>query len=170
MLTNGEVGGTLAWGMSKLFWSRGERKAWYPLRSCPPPVWFLCQILLCTLRCLTPPSAHQSEGQIIGSPWHQHHLLPPTARLKGKVPVEAGKDAPPHQPAPMGWPKQAPTWLWVPWKCGHFASSSITPKNQMETGHLSRVTKLSDIPPSFLPSIYCLSMAYLLCARPCAKC
>lgn len=101
----------------------------------------------CVLPCLTPTNAHQSEGQITACHWHQH---PPTAGVKGKVPEEAGEDAPPplHPRSGQRWfqpgyqyPRDGPL-------CVIFTISKI----QMETGPLSRITKFWGIPPSLLSS------------------
>lgn len=85
MLTNGEAEERLAWVMSKLFWGRGERKACYLPCKCPPPE-IVTPVPNSTLSIALPDPAQRPSirGKLTDFHWHQHHLLPPPARIKGK--------------------------------------------------------------------------------------
>lgn len=100
----------------------------------------------------------------------QHHLPPPTAGIKGKVPEETGKISFPrcHWNA---WPKLVPTWLRTPWKWGNlcyvhsFKDSNRNwnfIQNNKAWGHPSLLLFF----PFFL---HHLTMRYLMSARSCAK-
>lgn len=85
----------LGWMMSKLLGSR-EKKTCYLIRYCLlPEVMIPVSNSTCVLLYLTSLSAHQSEGQITGCHWHQHHLPSPTTGIKGKDQWKQRKTPPP---------------------------------------------------------------------------
>lgn len=82
----------------------------------------------------------------------QHHLPPPTAGIKGKVPEETGG----RYPSPTAIGVHGQSWFQPDYQhpgngalCVMFTLS----KTQMETGTLSRITKLGGIPLSFFFSL-----------------
>lgn len=149
-----EILDVLGWTMSKPSCSREKRK----------PIIFFTNIStktndscgqfysICCSAWSLPVPINQRE-RLHKPPLAQHHLPPPTAGIKGKVPEETGGRYP--SPAVIGVHGQS--WFQPDYEYpGNEALCALLTlsKIQMETGTLSRITKFGGIPLSFFSSLF----------------